>query len=119
MVHIALSDSSINRKRAAKLPGYFADTAIPALQQKMKSINDNKAHIKMFAKIVGGASIMGSIDTFNIGPRNVHRSKSLLNTLQIPLIAEDTGGSYSRSVRVSVDTGEVELSSPGRTNWKI
>ena len=119
MVHIALSDSSINRAKATELPGYFADTGLPALLQKMATVNGNKKNIRMFAKLAGGASMIGSSDTFNIGPRNILQVKSLLTAARIPLVAEDTGGTYSRTVSVSVDTGEVELSSPGQPNWKI
>ena len=63
--------------------------------------------------------MIASSDTFNIGPRNILQVKSLLTAARIPLVAEDTGGTYSRTVSVSVDTGEVELSSPGQPNWKI
>ena len=31
MVHIALPESNVHKTRAEKLPGYFADTAVPAL----------------------------------------------------------------------------------------
>ena len=36
MVHVALPDSTIRPEKVASLPGYFADTGIPALLQEMR-----------------------------------------------------------------------------------
>jgi len=113
MVHIALSDSAINPAKAAQLPGYFADTGLPALLRKMAQINLKKPHARMFAKIAGGACMIGSNDVFNIGPRNVQKIKKLLAAANIPLTAEDTGSTISRTVSAPVYSGELEISSPG------
>ena len=119
MVHVALSDSSINPAKAAQLPGYFADTGLPALLHKMAQINIKSPKARMFAKIAGGASMIGSNDVFNIGPRNVQTVKSLLAEAGIPLTAEDTGSTISRTVAAPIDSGEIEISSPGVPVKKI
>jgi chemotaxis protein CheD len=37
MVHIALASSNINEEKSRIKPGYFVDTALPALFMKMKA----------------------------------------------------------------------------------
>jgi len=73
----------------------------------------------MFAKIAGGACMIGSNDVFNIGQRNVQKVKSLLAAASIPLTAEDTGSTISRTVAAPVFSGEIEISSPGVPVRKI
>jgi len=119
MIHIALADSSVNKSKAAQLPGYFADTGFPELLKKMALMNNGRICPRMWAKIAGGASMIQASDVFNIGRRNIEQVKKLLAATNIPIKGEDTGGSISRTVSASIDTGEVELSSPGRPNWKI
>ncbi len=119
MVHIALSDSSINPTRAAELPGYFADTGFPALMKKMAMMNRGKPDPRIFAKITGGASMIGASDVFNIGLRNVAKIKEILRTAGIPLRAEDTGKSISRTVSTEIGSDDVLILTPGRPTWKI
>lgn len=40
-----------------------------------------------------------------IGPRNVESCKLALEALKIPLIAEDTGGNFGRTIEISCSTG--------------
>jgi len=119
MVHFALSDSAINPTRAAELPGYFADTGFPALMQKMLLMNRRQPDRGMFAKIAGGASMIGASDIFNIGLRNVTKTMELLRTAGIPLIAKDTGGSISRTVSVEIGSDNLLITTPGRPDSKI
>ena len=50
-------------------------------------------------------------DTMRIGPRNVESCKLALHQLDIPLIGEDTGGSYGRSIEISAATGILHIRS--------
>lgn len=119
MVHVALPDSSIASPDDIKrLPGRFADTAIDALLGCMAKLGATK-HKEMIVKLVGGAVIMDPKNTFNIGKRNVLAIKKLLWDRGMGARAEDVGANYSRSVTVSVDSGIVEIYSPGRGQWTI
>jgi chemotaxis protein CheD len=122
MVHIALPDSSIEKtSRSPSKPGYFADTGIPALIQLMKSMGcvpTGKAG-GFNVKIAGGANVMRSSDTFKIGKRNILTVKKILWSYGLAPLAEDVGGTISRTVTVAVDTGAVTLSSPARGEWTI
>ena len=116
LIHIALPESSINTERAATKPAYFADTGLPLLLSKMRIDDGNKR--KVWIKLAGGSNIMDENHRFDIGKRNVLAIKKLLWKQRLGIIAEDVGGSISRTVSISVDTGEVVLSSSGRT-WEI
>lgn len=119
MVHVALPDSSIaTPDDIKKLPGRFADTALDALLKDMARHGAIK-HREMIVKLAGGAVIMDPKNTFNIGKRNVLAIKKALWEKQMGARSEDVGENYSRSVSVSVDTGIVEVYSPGRGKWTI
>jgi len=73
----------------------------------------------MIAKIAGGSNVMDSNNTFSIGNRNVEATLSILGKYGIKPISSDTGGSLSRTVSVSVKTGKVIISCPGKGDWEI
>lgn len=50
-----------------------------------------------------------SSDKFNIGDRNVQAVKAVLNSLRIPIVAEDTGLDYGRTVFFYPETGIMEI----------
>ncbi len=79
LAHIALPESIYNKSRAASLPGYFADIAVPSLMHNLKRLGSrigvNNAQISV--KIAGGSqAIDGGI--FKIGERNFIKVKELL-----------------------------------------
>jgi chemotaxis protein CheD len=118
LLHVALPDSSINKKRAENKPGSFADTGIPALLKAMRRVGwDGKS--RLIVKLAGGASIMDPNNTFNIGKRNILAVKKILWAYKLGAIAEDLAGSISRTVSVEVSTGKVVISSPGRGQWEL
>ncbi len=119
MAHIALPDSSINSAKAAEKPGYFADSAIPALLKQMGAMGCDKRGKGMIVKLCGGANVMDTNDTFQIGKRNALAIKKLLWSYGMGAIAEDLGGNYSRTVAISVAAGQITLSSPGKPNWQL
>lgn len=111
MVHIALPDSTIHPEKSKILPGYFADSGLPILVEKMKK--DGSLSKGTVAKIVGGAAVMDPNSTFNIGKRNALAIKKILWGFRLGILAEDIGGNHSRSVVVDVDDGRVVVSVPG------
>jgi len=46
-----------------------------------------------------------------IGERNIKAAKRALRDLGIPLVAEDTGGTYGRTMRFHISDGKVTISS--------
>lgn len=120
MAHVALPDSKISPDRAKERPGHFADTAIPALLKSMtKRAGSVSKGAGLIIKLAGGANVADPNNTFNIGKRNALAIRKVLWKHGLGPVAEDVGGSFSRSVAVYQETGQVMLSSPGRSDWEI
>ena len=113
MVHIALPDSSINPEKKEDLPGYFADSGIPALLQEMTKQSGNINHKKYLVKLAGGAETLEQASSFTIGKRNVLRIKKILWSMGMAPMAEEVEGKISRTVTVFQETGEVLITSHG------
>ena len=93
----------------------FADTGIEELIRRVVAAGASKS--RLVAKIAGGAKmfeVSGLSDVGNIGARNAEASKAKLKELGIPLLAEDTGLNYGRTVELHCDTGEFYIKSVGK-----
>lgn len=109
LAHIMLPTS----KQAGASLKKYADTAIPLL---IKELRDNGAG-KLIAKLVGGAMMFNLSENSmmgEIGKNNVIRSREMLESLGIPIVAEDTGGNYGRTIDFYLETGDVKVKSIGR-----
>jgi chemotaxis protein CheD len=106
LAHVALPDSSANRKRAFRKPGYFADTAVSELIAILKGMGVQKNN-QVWVKLVGGANILDTNRNFYIGKRNVLAIKKHLWKYHLGAIAEDVGADLSRTVSVQVKDGKV------------
>jgi chemotaxis protein CheD len=119
MVHIAQPDSNADLTRAQQQPGYFADTAIPALYHSMTQLSWRCRKENIIAKVVGGAMVSSTKeDVFCIGQRNIASVMEILNREGIEILAIDVGKTISRTVAVTFD-GLVEVSSPEYGKWNI
>ena len=111
MAHIMLPSSNIAREVPINIAKY-ADTAIPALIEKMLINGATISSIQ--AKIAGGSQMFtlpGHTDTLRIGPRNVESSILLLENYKIPLIAQDTGGNFGRTIEFDSRNGILSIRS--------
>lgn len=100
-------------------PMKFADTAIPMLMVKMQALGARPAQLK--AKIAGGAQMFASMSNAsiaNIGARNVAAVKATLQRLHIPIVAEDTGANYGRTLLFNAVDFSMTIRSPKRPEWK-
>lgn len=112
LAHIMLPSSTQakNNTNIAK----FADTAIDKLLEDMIKKGARKAGI--LAKIAGGAQMFSfnqSTDIMKIGLRNVISTKEKLNEYRIPIIAEDTGGNYGRTIEFYSEDGKLMVKTIG------
>ena len=111
MAHIMLPSSEIAREGQLNVAKY-ADTAVPELIGLLKGRGASIA--RLVAKIAGGAQMFafaGGSDTMRIGPRNVEATKLALSRIGIPLVAEDTGGNYGRTVELNSENGSFSIRS--------
>jgi len=115
--HIMLPDSTATH--GAVQGARFADTAIPMLIQRMTAMGANRRMLT--AKIAGGARMFatpGSNSSLsNIGERNVQAVKAMLRKLGIPIMAEDTGKDYGRTLYFSAETGVMHIKSAKCGEW--
>jgi chemotaxis protein CheD len=106
MAHVMLPSSEIAKEGTLNIAKY-ADTAIPDMIEKMKALGASLQ--RMEAKMAGGSQMFafssGQSDTMRIGPRNTESCKGMLQKFAIPLKAEDTGGSYGRTIEFNCETG--------------
>lgn len=105
LAHVMLPSSSIAREKPINVAKY-ADTAIPELIERM--VAQGAAIHAIRAKMAGGSQMFtmpGQSDSLRIGPRNVESCFMKLEEYNIPLIAQDTGGNFGRTVELSSDTG--------------
>ena len=112
--HIMLP-CSVGFAGAAQQPYKFADSAIPLLIQKMKMAG--AMPMRFQAKIAGGAQMFaarGNTSLANIGERNVIAVKQELARLKIPIIAQDTGKNYGRTLFFSAADGVMKIKSVNR-----
>lgn len=105
MAHVMLPSSEIAREGQLNI-AKFADTAVPELLSRLLSLGAVRSRI--VAKMAGGSQMFafaGGNDTMRIGPRNVESCKLALEALNIPLLSEDTGGNYGRTIEIACSTG--------------
>lgn len=115
LAHIMLPDSTAIRNAQQNI-AKFADTGIPELVKQMEKRGAKRD--RMVAKIAGGATMFkfaGTSDTMQVGERNIQASKQTLVKLNIPLLAEDTGMNYGRTVTFFPETGEFHIKAVGKT----
>lgn len=113
LAHIMLPDST-QIKDNQNIPK-FADTGIEELVKQMVAKGANKS--RLVAKIAGGAQMFAfqSNNTLmRVGERNVAASKKKLQELKIPVLAEDTGLNYGRTVVFYPETGDFVIRAVGK-----
>lgn len=118
LAHIMLPDSTAIRNNA-NIPK-FADTGIEELVKQVVALGANRS--RLVAKIAGGAqmfSFSSKSDMIRVGDRNVAASKKKLAELKIPILAEDTGDSYGRTVIFWPETGDFVIRAVGKSETVI
>ncbi len=118
LAHVMLpsSEQAKNNSNRAK----FADTAIVQLLNDMIRLGARKERIT--AKLAGGAQMFAfsqGSDLMRIGYRNVVASKEKLKELNIPIISEDTGGNYGRTIEIYSEDGRLMVKTIGSGTKQI
>ncbi len=114
LAHVMLPDSTKirNNSNIAK----FADTGITELVRQMEEMGVPRK--RLVAKIAGGArmfEVSGSTSVGNIGEKNAIASKQKLKELGIPILAEDTGLNYGRTVELNCENGDYVIKAVGKS----
>lgn len=118
MVHIMLPSSKEIKNNANRAK--FADTGIEDLVKMLDQKGVKKG--SLLAKIAGGATMFvfsGSSDLGSIGERNIKSVKDTLSALSIPIIAEDTGADYGRTIIFDNTSKKLTVRCAGRADKVI
>ena len=110
LAHVLLPSPALSRRE--QNPAKSPQTALPLLLEQMARLGANPRRIT--ARIAGGASMFAALmapGTVNMGERNVVATRNTLRAAGIPLVAEDVGADYGRTVRFRVADGRVDISS--------
>ena len=110
LAHVLLPSETMSRDQSN--PAKFPRTALPLLIDEMRRLGAKTERLS--AKIVGGASMFGNLlpgGGINIGERNILAVRAALADLGLPVVAEDVGSDYGRSVYLHVNDGRVEVRS--------
>lgn len=113
LAHIMLPDSTQIRNNS-NIPK-FADTGISELVKQM--VEKGAKQSRMVAKIAGGAQMFAfqnKSEMVRIGDRNVEATKKKLAELKIPILSEDTGDSYGRTVIFYPESGDFVIKAVGK-----
>ena len=115
LAHVMLPDSKSIKNGNLNI-AKFADTGIVELVVQMEKLGAKRS--RMVAKIAGGATMFafqgGNSPIGQVGMRNVEATKEKLKELKIPILAEDTGSNYGRTVIFYPETGAFHIRAVGR-----
>lgn len=112
LLHFMLPESSLDPSKAEKNPYMFADTGIPLLFRSAYQLGAEKK--RLVVTVAGGAQMMDTQGTFNIGKRNCLAMRKILWKAGVMLAAEHLGGMVSRTVRLEVKSGNIMLRESGQ-----
>ena len=119
LAHIMLPDSKSIRNNS-NVPK-FADTGIEELVRRIVAKGANRG--RLVAKIAGGAQMFsfqgGNSEAVRVGERNVEATKKKLAELKIPILAEDTGKNFGRTVIFYPETGDFVIRAVGKPERTI
>ena len=95
LAHIMLPGPGDTERRAAST---FADTGVPALLGAVKALGARRP----VGVIVGGAQMFGASGAgrMQVGNRNEAAVRAALKSVNIPIVAAETGGGSGRTIRV-------------------
>lgn len=111
LAHILLPSATMSRETGN--PAKFPETIVPVMLEEMHALGC-RSGAKISAKIVGGASMFGQLANgsgINVGERNLSAVREVLASRSIPIVAEDTGLDYGRSVYFHLADGRLEVRS--------
>ena len=112
MAHIMLPSSEAIKHNSN--PAKFADTGIDLLLSEM--IKLGAVQRRLVCKIAGGAQMFNfdsKSDMMRIGERNAQAVKDIMKKLSIPIKADDTGGSFGRTIEFDSENGSLFIKTIG------
>ena len=107
LLHFMLPESSLDAEKASARPFVFADTGIPLLFHQAYRLGAKKHRLRVY--VAGGAQMLESNESFQIGKRNQLATRRILANAEVPIHREEVGGATARTVRLEVLSGKMQL----------
>lgn len=119
MLHFMLPDSKTSSEKAKAMPAMFADTGVPMLFKEAYALGAQKERLIVCA--AGGAEVLTDDGHFKVGSRNRTILRKLFWKNNILLAGDETGGTISRTLTLSMTDGRITVRSQGkeRVLWPI
>ena len=117
LLHYMLPDSSLDRSKAQQNPFMFADTGIPRMVEAVCSRGARPG--RMIVRLAGGAQVLDTQGTFQIGKRNYLAARKILWKAGILIASEAVGGEVSRTTRMEIATGRMWVREGAATDSEL
>lgn len=115
LAHIMLPDSTQISAPTVNIPK-FADTGAKELVDQLVKAGANRS--RLVAKIAGGAQMFAfqsnGNDMMAVGERNARAVRKVLADMKIPILAEDCGLNFGRTVEFYPETGDYVIKAVGK-----
>lgn len=114
-------NSLLPKSNDNKLDMKYVDNAIIALYQHMLKQGSKCENI--LAKLIGGAQLFvlqnQDQEENNVGKANIKSAYQTLMNLNIPILSEDVGDTYGRTVYFHVVDGSVDIETSNKSIYQI
>lgn len=114
-------NSLLPKSNDNKLDMKYVDNAIIALYQHMLKQGSKCENI--LAKLIGGAQLFvlqnQDQEENNVGKANIKSAYQTLMKLNIPILSEDVGDTYGRTVYFHVVDGSVDIETSNKSIYQI
>jgi chemotaxis protein CheD len=114
ILHYMLPLSSLDMDKAKANPFMFGDSGIPAFFKEAYALGAVKDRIRVV--IAGGARVIESVQTMDIGSRNVVIARKLFWKNSILIAAEDVEGNRPRTMFLEVGSGKTWFTTRGEVH---
>ena len=111
ILHYMLPMSSLDPEKGKANPFMFGDLGIPAFFKEAYSLGASKDRMRVV--IAGGARVIESVQTLDIGARNVVIARKLFWKNGVMIAAEDVEGNRPRTLFLEMGTGRTWFTTRG------
>lgn len=98
----------IEKAKIQTNPARFVNSALKKMVEEMEKKGCSRS--RLVAKVFGGAhmfSFIVSDGALNVGQKNIEMAETVLNEMKIKIAAQETGGTFGRTIELNLDDGKV------------
>lgn len=111
ILHYMLPSCRLDEQKAALNPYMFGDTGIPLFFKEAYHLGAKKENLRVV--MAGGARVIGTNDTFDIGNRNIMVARKAFWKNNVLIANEHVGGNIPRTLFLKIGSDRVLMTSNG------